>query len=192
MNQGVKTKRLEARRKLLKSAAAGGAIATVLPNSWVKPVVDMALLPAHAQTSVLTCNVDCPDGIDIVLDWSIGTPVDLDLEVLTPGGTRIAPKLANGARVGQCGLEHQGDSPSSNVGNEEVTTNGSAMLTAGRYQIFVRNNPGNTATSFFVSVTACGNSTGAGGGGLPGDNIFQFGSINLSSGGTATVRVGNL
>ena len=42
------------RRKLLKSIAAGsGAIVAgkTLPESWVRPVVDSIILPAHAQTS---------------------------------------------------------------------------------------------------------------------------------------------
>jgi hypothetical protein len=40
------------RRKLLKAlAAAGGAVAatTLLPGEWVKPVVEVGVLPAHAQ-----------------------------------------------------------------------------------------------------------------------------------------------
>lgn len=42
------------RRALLKAlAVTGGAVAasTVLPNEWVKPMVDVGVLPLHAQTS---------------------------------------------------------------------------------------------------------------------------------------------
>jgi hypothetical protein len=44
----------KSRRKLLKSIAAGsGAVVAgkSLPDSWVRPVVDSVLLPAHALTS---------------------------------------------------------------------------------------------------------------------------------------------
>jgi len=43
-----------ARRKLLKSLAAGGGVWTtskVLPDRWHKPVVDSIILPAHAGGS---------------------------------------------------------------------------------------------------------------------------------------------
>lgn len=42
------------RRQLLKAiAAAGGAVAaaTMLPGEWAKPVVEMGVLPAHAQVT---------------------------------------------------------------------------------------------------------------------------------------------
>jgi hypothetical protein len=47
----------ESRRKLLKSIAAGsGAIVAgkSLPESWNRPVVDTVILPAHAQTSLMS------------------------------------------------------------------------------------------------------------------------------------------
>lgn len=42
----------EARRLLLKSLAAGGAAAALLPEKWTKPVIDKILVPAHAQGSL--------------------------------------------------------------------------------------------------------------------------------------------
>ena len=44
----------KARRKLLKSIAAGGGVIVAgksLPDGWTRPVVDSVMLPAHAQTS---------------------------------------------------------------------------------------------------------------------------------------------
>jgi hypothetical protein len=43
------------RRQLLKAlVAAGGAVAvsTLLPSRWIKPAVEVGVLPAHAQVSV--------------------------------------------------------------------------------------------------------------------------------------------
>ena len=43
-----------ARRRLLKSLAAGGGVWTgskVLPENWTRPVVDSVILPAHAGGS---------------------------------------------------------------------------------------------------------------------------------------------
>lgn len=47
-------KTTSARRKLIMSLAAGGGVLTtgkLVPNSWVKPVVDAVVMPAHAQCS---------------------------------------------------------------------------------------------------------------------------------------------
>ena len=45
---------IQARRKLLKTLLAGGGVvstAQVLPENWVRPVINTVALPAHAQTS---------------------------------------------------------------------------------------------------------------------------------------------
>lgn len=39
------------RRRLLKALVIGGTAAAVLPEKWVKPVVDTVIVPAHAQGS---------------------------------------------------------------------------------------------------------------------------------------------
>lgn len=47
----------EARRTVIKSIAAGGAIVAgkSLPEEWSKPVVDSVFLPAHAQKIATNC-----------------------------------------------------------------------------------------------------------------------------------------
>jgi len=56
------------RRKLLQSLAVGGAAVTVktMPEEWVKPALETAMIPVHAQGSpsvalALACEVDQPD-----------------------------------------------------------------------------------------------------------------------------------
>jgi hypothetical protein len=46
-------KTVSARRRLFQILAAGGAAAVVLPEKWVKPVVDAVIVPAHAAGSVV-------------------------------------------------------------------------------------------------------------------------------------------
>ena len=40
------------KRKMLKRIASVGAAVTIVPTSWIKPVINSVVLPAHAQTSV--------------------------------------------------------------------------------------------------------------------------------------------
>lgn len=46
-------KTVSARRRLFQIMAVGGAAAVVLPEKWVKPVIDAVILPAHAAGSVV-------------------------------------------------------------------------------------------------------------------------------------------
>lgn len=50
-----------ARRRLLRSVAAGGAAVSVkaLPEQWARPVLDVAMLPVHAQTTCQARSLDC-------------------------------------------------------------------------------------------------------------------------------------
>ena len=48
------------RRKLIKSAVAGGVVVTaaeLMPTNWTKPVIQSVVLPAHAATTMLTYTV---------------------------------------------------------------------------------------------------------------------------------------
>ncbi|MEE8389485.1 MAG: twin-arginine translocation signal domain-containing protein [Anaerolineae bacterium] len=56
-------KRTISRRKLLKAlAAAGGAVAvtTLLPSKWAKPVVEVGVLPVHAQATAVAIPTATP------------------------------------------------------------------------------------------------------------------------------------
>ncbi|MBA4742243.1 MAG: hypothetical protein H2060_05995 [Azoarcus sp.] len=44
------------RRRVLQALALGGVSAAVLPEKWVKPIIDTVIVPAHAQASIVTIN----------------------------------------------------------------------------------------------------------------------------------------
>jgi hypothetical protein len=163
----------------------GGVVAAghSLPQKWVKPAVDAALLPAHAQTS--TCNVQC--GVGISLSWSPETVSDLvDLLVGTPGGTMIDPK---GTVMGQC-LMHQGDETGTG-GVERVTNITDPFIAAGTYRIFVRRIADNddlenaslrvTTCDGYDSVNVC----------LPGSSadVFEAGSVVVNANGSTQINL---
>lgn len=72
------------RRELLKALIAGGsavAVSAFLPGKWIRPVVEMGVLPAHAQLSgaplaisPLTSNIDGCTGTEITFTASGGVP----------------------------------------------------------------------------------------------------------------------
>ena len=82
----------EGRRRLLKTLAVSGATAALLPEKWVKPLIDKILVPAHAQTSVVSF-----DGIYVNIDKNLATtyvPNSLFerlANTLRSGGTRRLP-----------------------------------------------------------------------------------------------------
>ena len=45
------------KRKTLQKLVGIGAFASVVPSSWIKPVISSVVLPAHAQTSEITLEV---------------------------------------------------------------------------------------------------------------------------------------
>lgn len=46
--------RASGRRRALQALALGGVSAALLPERWVKPVIDTVIVPAHAQASITT------------------------------------------------------------------------------------------------------------------------------------------
>ena len=69
------------RRQLLKALAGTGVVATstLLPERWTTPVVEMGMLPAHAQTS--------PTATPIPTTTPTGTPTPTDTPTITPTPT---------------------------------------------------------------------------------------------------------
>lgn len=77
------SKHSRARRQLLKSLTAGGLVAGahVVPDRWVKPVVDAVVVPAHAQGSV--------PSMTVVLEFTDGTGGAILATVNGPGSAGV-------------------------------------------------------------------------------------------------------
>jgi len=66
------------RRRILTALAAGTGAAVLLPEKWVKPVVDKVMTPAHAQATVACSaaagcyNAVNPDNEDVSFTWPGG------------------------------------------------------------------------------------------------------------------------
>lgn len=110
----VPSTRKRSRRQLLRGAAGGlsvGAGAALLPDHWVKPVVDSVVLPAHAQATLppsgfqfscgaltVVCNPSVPNLalFDLVLDVQgvaagVGaSPAGAVIEITITGATQDA------------------------------------------------------------------------------------------------------
>ena len=69
--QGVENSRRRAVRNLLAGTGVVATGAQLAPTSWLRPVVNTVVLPAHAQTSMVTTN----DSIS----GTVGTPIVLNL-----------------------------------------------------------------------------------------------------------------
>ncbi len=187
------------RRLFMKSAIVGaGAItfARFLPeadaqtNSVLPAVNSLLLDEGH-------CDVVCDSGgVDLKMAYMPAdlNTFDLDFEVLTPGGTRIAPKAQNGALQGQCGLMHNGDEifiGGSRV-EEAVTVGFGSSISSGRYQLFVRPSEQKANVTVTLTIFACGNGSTAGRN-MAFSNLdpVNVGSVNISSGGTPSLRLFN-
>jgi hypothetical protein len=107
-----------ARRTLLKKLAGSGAavgVAAVLPDTWVKPIVDAVVVPLHAQTSPALVNPaslagnwtgswnDTAQGtsgtatMTVTVDVAGGTfTISLDLNGPVLSGTDPVPQLMTG------------------------------------------------------------------------------------------------
>lgn len=93
-------KRTISRRKLLKAlAAAGGAVAvtTLLPSKWAKPVVEVGVLPVHAQATAAAVPTDTPVPLAYAANCD-STPGGGNISIGLPSGTgritNIRPYLA--------------------------------------------------------------------------------------------------
>ena len=85
------------RRKLIKSAVAGGAVVTaaeLMPTNWTKPVIQSVVLPAHAATTMLTYTVTVTNNT---------TELALTPAVVVVHGGNYAPPGAGG--MASAGLE---------------------------------------------------------------------------------------
>jgi hypothetical protein len=85
----------QSRRKILKSIAAGGGAFIAgksLPSTWIKPVVDSVVLPAHAQTS--TCTIDITWIITVTggtVNYSEDSTYGYEITYYPGGGNAVAP-----------------------------------------------------------------------------------------------------
>jgi hypothetical protein len=102
----------KSRRKLLKTIAAGsGAIVAGknLPDSWTRPLVDSVVLPAHAQTSPVSCTTNTYPVItafleDVPSDESAGNlGINITVNVCIDSSTTAVNMVAT--NVGNSGLE---------------------------------------------------------------------------------------
>jgi len=192
------------RRRALKALTAGGALAGVssLPQRWTKPAIDSIVLPVHAQTTDASgslpgeepattvapttttdpCPVNCD--ININLNWSwANTSQDFDLEVETPGGTRIAP---NGAAQGRC-LEIKSHDGIVQSGHGRIANITPGKVAEGRYQIFANVGNGQTVSANLL-VNVCAN-TYQTNFSFSNTGIYTLGSFDVSPSGAATFRI---
>jgi hypothetical protein len=143
------------RRALLKAlAASGGAVtaAMLLPGEWAKPVVEVGVLPAHAQVTPVAGD------LDVALSWEdTGTFVDFELHVVDPAdGTDLS---GNTAGLVSATLQHSGNAPAGNNGTETVGNSIPGVLATGTYQIYLTHVSGPTTPGSYLDVTVTANGT---------------------------------
>jgi hypothetical protein len=106
LSQEASPKETLGRRQLLKAiAATGGAVAasSLLPGEWAKPVVEVGVLPAHAQVSVaysMLCDSE-PGGGDISLTDFMITQIQPRLAVVSGSGPLEGISATMTARASQ-------------------------------------------------------------------------------------------
>jgi hypothetical protein len=123
-------KEIMGRRQLLKllAATSGAAAASgSLPDRWLKPVVEVGVLPAHAQGSLGV--------LEVVLTWQDpSVAVDLNLRVQEPDGTEV-----NSSNLVGPTLTHSGDDfpPGGSTGQETVRNKPGGISISGVYEVYI-------------------------------------------------------
>ena len=177
------------RRDFLKTVTAVGASALasnqVIAQTSHIPAVSSLLL--EDDSPVVNCgDVNC-SSLSVTLSYS-NAAASLILQLETPGGSRIVNEGVSSNVDGQCNQWEL------NVGGAGGTTYDIGLvgtsINPGRYQIFVtRNISGNE--SVLINAAACGITFATGFSPLfVADESKHLGSINISSGGTPTIRIG--
>lgn len=147
MSDNDETRRNLSRRQALKvlTAVTGATALSQLPARWSKPLLQVGVLPAHAQTSPVPTATATPTPtatppptliqglITAEVDWSFEVgEIDLDLEVFDPGDSQWATP----GNLTTLTLQHGGGSPLGGSGNETVTSPG--LVAVGNYQVRLR------------------------------------------------------
>ncbi|GAB4423992.1 MAG: hypothetical protein Kow0031_02770 [Anaerolineae bacterium] len=76
---------------MLKALAAGGATAAaaLLPERWISPVVEVGVLPAHAQTSLAAFNLTCGAAGASVPQDGVITAIQVEVPPIYPGHAEL-------------------------------------------------------------------------------------------------------
>ena len=138
------------RRGLIKALAAGGGAAmlsTMLPGSWLKPVIRVGVLPAHAQTSGGTTPYNDPG------EYTLAIPA-------SASSVTIIAKGGSGGAGGEGGSGGQG-------GTSQATFSG----LAGQILYITVGGLGESTTS----ISGASGGTGGGGGGGDGYISGEYG-----------------
>lgn len=178
------------RRNFIKALAAS---TTVLALNETMKAQTTESLPAITSllfdddSAMVTCSDVACASFSVAMEYA-DIDINIELQIETPGGTRL---IADGAVTGvggQCNYWILGHTAGAGNQNVSVTLN-DANINPGRYQIFAKH-ISNVFKFINISVAACGDNLGTGGNVSFDNNVSaQIGSINISSGGTTTIRV---
>ncbi len=142
------------RRRILKLMLGTGGAAAAFPDRWLTPVVETALLPAHAQTSDADTPAEpphdaplepgpCIDDLTAVLTWA--DDVDLDLSLRLPGGALLRPGESSGPHSISADVTEP-------PGGETASIACGEALDTERYQLFVHNNSSASVAAFALAI----------------------------------------